>query len=260
MNILDKIIETKKLEIKHQKEVQPESRLKSFENFLRPCNSLKDGLLKTGASGIIAEFKQKSPSKGVINSSARLEKITREYAEAGASGLSVLTDHEYFGGSLSNLLTARKTNPGIPILRKDFIIDRYQLIEAKAYGADVVLLIAACLEKIHLKDLAKEAKILGMEVLLEVHGEEELDSMNDYVDFIGINNRNLKTFEVNVKTSVNLAKQIPSGCLKISESGLSDVNTIRYLKRHGFDGFLIGETFMKSPSPGDACKDLIAAL
>ncbi len=260
MNILERIIETKKQEVVHQKQVIPLSQLKKYPGFARKCNSLKYTLLKKGASGIIAEFKQKSPSKGEINFAVNVENVTKDYTAAGASGLSVLTDYQYFGGTLANLAKARESNPDIPILRKDFIIETYQLVEAKAFGADVILLIAACLEKEQAILLAKKAKSLGMEVLMEIHTIGELEKVNDFVDMIGVNNRNLKTFEVNVETSVQLAKHIKDRFLRISESGLSDAKTIRYLRENGFKGFLIGEMFMRTPDPGEACKRLILEL
>ena len=260
MNILDKIVETKKVEVENQKKVVSLSQLENYPNFQRKCISLKNSLLKEGASGIIAEFKQKSPSKGEINFKVKVEEVTKSYVEAGAICLSVLTDVEYFGGALANLAKARETNPHIPILRKDFMIDEYQIVEAKAYGADVILLIAACLSKEKALALAKKAKELGMDVLMEIHNGNELGVINDFVDIVGVNNRNLKTFEVSVETSVELSKQIPKNFVKISESGLAGAEEIKYLKNHGFKGFLIGETFMKTDNPGEACKKLIAEL
>jgi indole-3-glycerol phosphate synthase len=260
MNILERIIEVKKQEVAESRKTVPEEKLKMHPWYGRKCHSLSSALLEKGAKGVIAEFKQKSPSKGDINRDAKVEEVTKSYAMAGASGLSVLTDHDFFGGSLENLAKARETNPDIPILRKDFMIDSYQVTEAKAFGADIILLIAACLEKDKAMELAMAAKGLGMEVLMEVHSEEELDIINEYVDMIGVNNRNLKTFTVDIETSVDLAKLIPDRFVKISESGLSDVKTIHYLREHGFQGFLIGETFMKESDPGEACKNFISRL
>ena len=260
MNILEKIVESKKAEVTHQKKVVSMAQLKKYSGYKRKCNSLKAALLKSGSSGIIAEFKQKSPSKGEINFGVKVEEITKGYTDAGAAGISVLTDYEYFGGTLANLAKAREVNGGIPILRKDFMIDTYQVVEAKAFGTDVILLIAACLEKEQAERLAKKAKSLGMEVLMEVHNAEELKMVNDFVDLVGVNNRNLKTFEVNVETSAKLAERIPNRFVKISESGLAGVETIHYLRKSGFKGFLIGETFMNTENPGDACKKLISEL
>jgi indole-3-glycerol phosphate synthase len=217
-------------------------------------------LLKNGSSGIIAEFKKKSPSKGDINSGADIIDITLNYTEAGVAGISVLTDDEFFGGSLEDLSAAREKNPETPILRKDFIIDEYQVLEAKAYGADLILLIAANLEEKLAEILAKKAKTLGMEVLMEVHNAKELKKVNDFVDIVGVNNRDLKTFKTDVETSVKLSGLIPHRYVKISESGIEDAETIQLLKNKGFKGFLIGETFMKTENPGEACKKLISEL
>jgi indole-3-glycerol phosphate synthase len=260
MTILEKIVETKTQEVARQKKSTPVLQLKKYPDFYRQCNSLKSNLLKKESSGIIAEFKQKSPSKGEINFGVTVEEVTKNYVHAGASGLSVLTDFEYFGGTPANLAKAREANPGIPILRKDFIIDTYQVMEAKAFGADVILLIAACLEKTQAEALAKQANKLGMEVLMEIHNAGELEKINDFVDIVGVNNRNLKSFQVNVETSAKLASHISKRFLKISESGLANVQTIHYLQKFGFKGFLIGEAFMKKENPGEACKKLIAEL
>jgi indole-3-glycerol phosphate synthase len=260
MNILDKIIEAKKEEVAHQKKLVDVEMLKDIPDFSRECNSLKKNLLKPGSSGIIAEFKQRSPSRGDINLSAKVEEVTKAYVDAGAAGLSVLTEPKFFGGHQANLVRARETNPEIPILRKDFMIDLYQLVEAKAYGADVILLIAACLEHEQAEILARQAKNLGMEVLMEVHNEAELEKLNDFVDIVGVNNRDLKTFNVDVETSVRLAKLIPDQFVKISESGLTGPKEIHYLRENGFKGFLIGETFMKTQNPGEACKKFIGEL
>jgi len=260
MTILDKIIEAKKEEITHQKQLVDIEVLQDIPDFFRDCNSLKENLLKPGSSGIIAEFKQRSPSKGDINLTAKVEDVTKAYAKAGAAGLSVLTEKNFFGGSQANLVKAREINPNIPILRKDFMIDPYQLVEAKAYGADVILLIAACLSKELALELAGDAKELGLEVLMEIHNAEELEIVNDFVDIVGVNNRNLKTFDVSIETSVELSKLIPEKFVKISESGLAGVKEIHYLRENGFKGFLIGETFMKTQDPGKACREFIAKL
>jgi indole-3-glycerol phosphate synthase len=260
MNILDKIIEAKKAEIAHQKSVVSIEMLSDIPDFDRKCISLKTSLLKKGSSGVIAEFKQQSPSKGIINAEAKVEEVTKAYSDAGAAGLSVLTEPKFFGGSQANLVKAREANPKTPLLRKDFMIDPYQLVEAKAYGADVILLIAECIEKEQGELLAKEAKSLGMEVLMEIHNEEELAKLNDFVDIVGINNRDLRTFKVDIETSVRLGKRIPDRFIKISESGLSGAKEIHYLRENGFIGFLIGETFMKTDNPGAACKKFIESL
>ncbi len=260
MNILDKIIEAKKAEIAHQKSLVSIEMLSDIPGFDRKCISLKAGLLEKDSSGIIAEYKQQSPSKGIINAKAKVEEVTKAYADAGAAGLSVLTEPKFFGGSQANLIKAREGNPKTPVLRKDFMIEPYQLVEAKAYGADAILLIAECLSKQQAELLAKEAKRLGMEVLMEIHNEEELEKLNDFVDIVGINNRDLRTFDVDIETSVRLGKLIPERFVKISESGLSGAKEIHYLRENGFKGFLIGETFMKTDDPGEACRKFIEGL
>lgn len=260
MTILDEINTNKRREIAESKSKIAVDDLKKSPFFARTCNSLKAALGQPGASGIIAEFKTKSPSKGIINEEAEASEVTAAYVAAGVCGLSVLTDRNYFGGSFENLAKARFTNPRTPILRKDFMLDPYQVYEAKAHGADLILLIAASLSKdemLHLTELAKE---LGMEVLVEVHTEEELEKLNPLVDLVGVNNRNLKTFEVDIETSVRLGKLLPADMIRISESGLSSVENIRYLRQHGFSGFLMGENFMKTDNPGQACIDFIKNL
>ena len=260
MTILDQINETKRQEIIAMKKLFPLESLKASPYFKRKCNSLKAALTASNASGIIAEFKPKSPSKGVINDKADVSEVSRGYVAAGASGLSVLTDEEYFGGSLENLAKARFSNPTAPILRKDFMLDPYQVYEAKAHGADVILLIAESLTKEMLLELTQTAKSLELEVLVEVHNEEELAKLNPLVDIVGVNNRDLRSFKVDVETSVRLSKLIPDQFVKISESGISDPENISKLREAGFKGFLIGETFMKTDDPGKACKEFIEKL
>lgn len=260
MTILDKIIEAKKTEIAYQKGHVHIEVLQDIPDFFRECNSLTANLLQEGSSGIIAEFKQRSPSKGDINLNAKVEEVTEAYVKAGAAGLSVLTEKNFFGGSQSNLVIAREHNPDIPILRKDFMIDPYQIVEAKAYGADLILLIAACLSKNQAAELAATAKELGMEVVMEIHKADELEVVNDFVDIVGVNNRDLKTFEVSIETSIQLSKLIPNKFVTISESGLAGAGEIYYLRQHGFKGFLIGETFMKTNNPGEACKRFIEEI
>ena len=247
------------VEVSERKEKVSLQELEARPNFARPVLSLKQHLLDPKKSGIIAEFKKKSPSKGIINATAKPEEVTKGYELAGASACSVLTDVDFFGGSDEDLLAARAAI-NIPILRKDFIIDEYQIVEAKSLGADIILLIAANLEKDTVKRLAKFTKSLGMEVLLEVHNEEELKVVNDNIDVVGVNNRNLKDFKVDIQTSVDLATKIPSRFLKISESGISDVESIKMLKKHGYQGFLIGENFMKTEDPGGAMAEFVKGL
>jgi indole-3-glycerol phosphate synthase len=258
MNILDKIINHKREEVEIRKMMLPESELKDCLYFARPCISLKENLLQPTATGIIAEFKRRSPSKGFINQHADAKTVTSAYTQSGASGLSVLTDHEFFGGSNEDLIVARKNN--IPLLRKDFMIDPYQLTEAKAMGADVILLIAACLTKNEVKELATFAKELGLEVLLELHHEKELEHICAEVDMVGINNRDLKTFKVNIEQSILLGKSVPDQFVKVAESGISEAATVKVLRAAGFRGFLIGENFMKEKDPGTAFEAFVKSL
>jgi indole-3-glycerol phosphate synthase len=260
MDILDQINNHKRIEIAEAKCRISVDELKASPYFTRKTNSLKFALLAEGASGIIAEFKTQSPSKGLINSEAEASEITAAYVAAGASGLSVLTDDRFFGGSFEDLAKARWANPKTPILRKDFMLDPYQIFEAKAHGADVILLIAESLSKGLLLELTQTAKEIGLEVLVEVHSAEELEKLNPLVDLVGVNNRNLKTFEVDVQTSVRLSKLIPEHFVKISESGISDPESIAQLRIAGFKGFLIGETFMKTENPGQTCAGFIEKL
>lgn len=254
MSVLDNIVANKVLEVTERKRVQPLALLEQAIAQQAPPRSLTQSLRHPQKSGIIAEFKRKSPSKGEIHPGASVQEITAGYVAAGASGLSVLTDTVYFGGSEKDLREARAIND-IPILRKDFMVDPYQVVEARAMGADVILLIAACLEKEALRSLAALAHSLGMEVLMEVHTREELDHWNEHVDMIGVNNRNLKTMHVDVQTSFDLYEAIPSEVLAISESGIDDPALVVSLRQLGYQGFLMGEFFMKQPVPALACAE-----
>lgn len=257
MNTLEKIIADKYLEVEARKQQCPASLLEKSSAFSRTPLSLKSFLLDPIKSGIITEFKRKSPSKGLINGTSSVEVVTKGYEEAGASALSVLTDQEYFGGTTVDLELARK-QVTIPILRKDFVVDEYQIIEAKAMGADCILLIAAALPPEKVKSLAAFAQSLELEVLMEVHNLVELEqSFCDFLDVVGVNNRNLKTFEVSLDTSLELVDRIPNQVVKISESGISDPATLVSFRKAGFDGFLIGENFMKTASPEQAAMDFI---
>lgn len=258
MNILDTIIEHKKEEVAARKKTVPNEVLIQSELYGRKTFSLKQFLLDESKTGIIAEFKRKSPSKGIINGTADVWEVTSGYATHGASCLSVLTDEHFFGGSTNDLVVARKNN--IPILRKDFIIDEYQILEAKSMGADVILLIAACLSPKRVKELALFAKGLNLEVLLEIHVEAELEHICDETELVGVNNRDLKAFSVNVNRSIELSTKIPSDKIKIAESGIQDVETISIFKNAGFKGFLIGENFMKHPSPTIAFAEFVDKL
>ena len=257
MNILDKIVARKKEEIAERKLQKSIKDLMKDPLFARPGYSITSFLNNPERTGIIAEFKRKSPSKGTINGVADVVTVTGAYAKH-ASAVSVLTDLDFFGGAPADLLAARVH--AIPILRKDFMVDPYQVYEAKAMGADVILLIAACLTKEEVRSLASLAKSLGVEILLEIHDASELEHICDDVDLVGVNNRNLKTFEVNIQTSLDLIHKIPSNKLAIAESGISDVNTIVTLRNAGFKGFLIGENFMKEADPSIAFADFVHQL
>jgi indole-3-glycerol phosphate synthase len=256
MNILDKIIAQKHIEVAANTVQLPSRFLEQLPNFQRETLSLKTALLDATKQGIIAEHKRKSPSKGIINDKLLVQDVTQGYVAAGASVLSVLTDTPFFGGSLQDLTIARAYNH-VPILRKDFIIDEYQLLEAKAYGADVILLIGECLTKKEVEQLANFAKSLSLSVLYEVHSEDQLDKLCPAIDAVGVNNRNLKTFEVSLQTSIELATKIPNDFVKVSESGISNPQSINELRQFGYKGFLIGENFMKTSDAGLACKEFI---
>lgn len=260
MNILDKIIAHKKNEVAQLKrEVQIEKLVKS-PSFQRTPISLKKSLTKSNSTGIIAEFKRQSPSKGIINDKVSVIDVTNGYLSANVAAQSILTDLEFFGGNVMDIMKARSVNDTTPILRKDFIVDGFQIVEAKAIGADAILLIAACLTKMELKNYGKLAEDLGLDVLYEVHTTEELDKLELDQKIIGINNRNLKTFKVDLEHSIELASNIPDSCVKVSESGISDPRIITGLKEYGFQGFLIGENFMKTEDPGLACQEFISQI
>jgi len=259
MNILDKIILDKKREVILKKSIIPISQLENSVFFERQTISLSQKL-KASSTGIIAEHKRRSPSKSVINHNFTVEEVVKGYENAGACGISVLTDGKYFGGSLDDLLLAR-ASVNIPLLRKEFIVDEYQILEAKAFGADLILLIAAVLTREEIKSLSEFAKKLGLEVLLEVHNQEELEkSIMPTLDMIGVNNRNLKTFEVSLDFSKQLAAQIPNDFVKVSESGISSIEAIAELRPYGYNGFLIGENFMKTDNAGQAATEFISKL
>lgn len=258
MNILDKIIDAKKQEVAMKKKIIPVDAWKKIPYYDQPKISLKHSLGKAYSSGIIAEFKRKSPSKGVINDKAKVADVVTDYNRY-AAGISILTDEIFFGGTNDDMLVARGIAT-VPLLRKDFIIDEYQLYEARGIGADVILLIAAQLSRQQVKQLSSTAKRLNLEVLLEIHSEEELDHICDEVDIVGVNNRNLKTFNVDINTSLQLINRIPENKTAISESGISDVNVIKTLKQAGFKGFLIGEAFMKAKNPGRAFEEFLSQL
>ncbi|MCC6221390.1 MAG: indole-3-glycerol phosphate synthase TrpC [Deltaproteobacteria bacterium] len=260
MSRLDEIIANKRRELEDKKNLCPVKMLESSIYCRRHALSLKGNLQRGDGVGLIAEIKRKSPSRGVINSAVSVEDLSVGYVRAGASALSVLTDNVYFGGKNEDLARARQLNE-IPILRKDFIVDEYQVIEAKSIGADAVLLIAAVLAPDEIKSLSSFARQLGLEVLLEVHSEEELSrSLCDTIDIVGINNRDLRDFSVNVETSFKIFHSVPKSVLAISESGIESAETAKRLRDAGFRGFLIGERFMKEPRPEVACAVFVEEL
>lgn len=260
MNILDTIVEHKRKEIVTRKQSISIQDLEKRVLFQRSVVSIKKQLTTPGASGIIAEFKRKSPSKSVINATAKADSTTMQYIQGGASALSVLTDENFFGGSDEDFLSVRNVNTA-PMLRKDFVIDEYQIIEAKSIGADVILIIAAILDAAEVKRLTKLAHSLNLEVLLEVHNEEELKvNLDSNADLIGVNNRNLKTFEISLDVSKRLYPLIPKEVVKVSESGIDKVEAIIELRKIGFQGFLMGQKFMEQTEPGLACKNFIHEL
>ncbi|RNL49597.1 indole-3-glycerol phosphate synthase TrpC [Pedobacter jejuensis] len=260
MNILDKIVLRKQQEVADAKALVSIKDLEQSTHFKRTPYSFKEFLLAEDRTGIIAEFKRRSPSKGLINGTADVAEVTKAYNYAGASALSVLTDVDFFGGKPDDILAARAAND-IPILRKDFMIDEYQILEAKAWGADIILLIASILTPKQINDFGKFAQNLGLNVLLEVHNFEELDrSICPHLDAIGVNNRNLGDFTVNIQTSFDLVNKIPNEFLKISESAISNPKIISDLKAAGFNGFLIGENFMKTDNPGLAMQEFVSEI
>ena len=259
MNTLNTIIEHKRKEVQEKKDLYPSKLLERSIYYNSPCVSLKKYLLRNDLTGIIAEFKRKSPSKGFINKYADIEKTTVGYMQAGASALSVLTDTNFFGGKNEDLSLARKFN-FCPILRKDFTVDEYQVIEARSIGADAILLIAAVLSKEQIKNLSKLAISLGMEVLLEIHEENELDKLVPEIQLVGINNRILKTMEISLQTSFDMLGKLPKDIVKISESGINKAQQLILLKETGFNAFLMGEHFMKHSRPEEACMKFIKEI
>lgn len=259
MSILHEIVKHKHQEIQSRKRLVPEEALQKSPYFQTPTVSLSKYLKRSDKSGIIAEFKKRSPSKTNINLYADVEHVSIGYMQSGASALSILTDEKYFGGSNENLETARKFN-FCPILRKDFIVDPYQIIEARSIGADAILLIASILKKDQILELTKFAHSLNLEVLLEIHDPADIKKCNDLVNIIGVNNRDLVSFNTDHRHSLNIFNQLPSQALKISESGLKNVSQIIELKQKGYTGFLIGELFMNSPDPVKTCNRFVKAL
>lgn len=260
MNILQRIVAHKKEELRQRSRLFPVEYWRESPLFGRNTLSLAERLTSPGSGGIIAEFKRRSPSRPLINTSSTVQQVVRGYEQAGAAGISVLTDTHFFGGCLEDLVQAR-SHCDIPVLRKDFTIDPYQIYEAKAFGADVVLLIAAVLQPRESESLANLAMELGLEVLLEVHDRRELlEHIGSPARLIGVNNRNLKTFEVRLETSLELIEEIPDTAVPVSESGLKSADEIFRLRSAGYRGFLMGEQFMKAEDPGMEAAQLINTL
>ena len=256
MKILDKIVKDKKEEILKLSLKNPISSLENQKLFSRKCISLKDSLLRS-SSGIICEFKRKSPSNNNINYKSTISEVVRGYQKAGAAGLSILTNKKYFDGNIEDIIDIRNFAE-IPILRKEFIISEYQIFEAKSIGADAILLIASILTSEDILNFSSLAKSLGLEVLVEVHSYEELKKISgNNIDIIGVNNRNLDTLEIDLNNSIEMYKEIPDEFIKISESGISKVESILKLREVGYQGFLIGENFMKSVDPGRALANFL---
>ena len=257
--ILSTIVKYKRKEVNERKKRTPFNTSVTQIPFAADPISLRDALRAEGATGIIAEFKPRSPSAGIININAKADTVTRGYVEAGVSALSVLTDSHFFGSSFENFILARQENK-CPILLKDFIVDEYQVYEARLLGADVILLIAAILNTEEVKRMASLANSLNMETILEVHSIDELDRLCPEISIVGVNNRNLKTFGVELSNSVDIAHQIPNEYLKIAESGIEYPEDVVRLRNAGFSGFLIGSRFMKKPDPAAECKKFINQL
>lgn len=260
MTILEKIIEQKIIEVEDRKALYPIKFLEKSIYFLSPTVPLTTYILRKDKSGIISEFKRKSPSRGWINPYVSVERTSLGYMQAGASALSILTDNTFFGGSNEDLMVARKFN-FCPILRKDFVVDEYQIIEAKSIGADAILLIAACLSPSQIRSFTELAHSLSLQVLLEVHTLNELQMNIDcQLDCIGVNNRDLKSFQVDVNLSKTLSEHIPNSVVKISESGIDSTQTISELRACGYHGFLMGELFMRESRPELAALNFINQL
>ena len=258
MNILDKITACKRKEISSRKQSIPAKSLEAYPAFKLSLASFRQSLINPFPS-LIAEFKRKSPSKGFINADISLYEVITAYNKAGVQAISVLTDKEFFGGSLYDLQEASGLSV-LPLLRKDFVIDEYQIIEAKAFGASAVLLIASILTAKEIIRFSNFTLALGMDVLFEVHNEKELDKWFPGINIVGVNNRNLSTFEVNIEHSVTLLEQIPGECIRVAESGISKPDTVKHLYNAGFNAFLIGEAFMRAKNPYEKAEQFISDL
>ncbi|GHT05604.1 indole-3-glycerol phosphate synthase [Bacteroidia bacterium] len=260
MNILETICANKRLEVEHQQQATPLAVLQRQIDEQKHAKISFNASLQQSDTGIIAEFKRQSPSKGLIHPDADAIEIVSGYEAADAAAISVLTDEKFFGGSFDDFQAARRVISKIPLLRKDFIVDEYQIYQSKAMGADVILLIAACLTQEEVARFAILAHELDLEVLLEIHNADELAYIRSTIDVVGINNRDLKTFTTGIRHTIELANQLPDGFVKISESGLSNPQTVLQLRQAGFQGFLMGETFMKTDNPPETLRQFIAKL
>lgn len=259
MNFLELIAETKQKEVKIRKSQCPASALEKSSFFLRDTLSLKSELCRAGSSGIIAEFKRRSPSHGIINLDTLPEEVCLDYVKAGSSAVSVLTDNEYFGGTSDDLVSVRK-NVDCPVLRKDFIIDEYQILEARSIGSDAILLITELLPAGKLEKLFRFARSLGLEVLVELHDRKSMAKIPYDAEIIGINNRDLSTFDVKTLKSAELICSLPQNIVKVAESGIRSAEDCLNLKKSGFNAFLIGGYFMESSEPGQRCEKFISEL
>ncbi len=259
MTILDKIIAHKRKELIVRKSLTSIKQLEGYPGFSDDVTSFSQSIQSPERSGIIAEFKRESPSKGIINNRVNVTEVVRGYEQAGASALSVLTDMRFFGGTVYDVGRARQAT-SLPVLRKDFIVDEFQIVEAKAIGASAILLIASVLSAKEIHNLATMARGLGLEVLLELHDRTEIGKISPKVNAVGVNNRDLRTFQVDIRKSEEMAALIPDEFIKVSESGISDVEVINCLREYGYEGFLIGENFMREENPGQACKEIIDGL
>lgn len=258
-NILDRIVVDIKEKVAVSRKKVSEEQLKENQHFNRTVYSFAEALKKPGASGVISEFKRRSPSKGIINGEADVREVVSGYQAAGASAVSVLTNETFFGGCNEYLLSAREELT-IPILRKEFIVDPYQILEAKSIGADFILLIAEILTKSEVQEFTEFAHSLGMEVLMELHGDDQVGKIIPELDAVGINNRNLKNFEVDIDRSIAMAKSLPADTIKVAESGLSDPQVALRMREEGFTGFLVGEQFMSKEDPAAACREFCQVL
>ena len=259
MTILDQIVADKRKEVAENKELYPVKLLERSIFFGAKTVSLKHYILRSDLHGIIAEFKRKSPSKGIINEFARPGQVCLGYMQAGASALSVLTDGPYFGGSKNDLITARRSNY-CPILRKEFIVDEYQIVESRSIGADAILLIVDMLSDAELTGFFNLARSLGMEVLFEVHDREGVARLPSDAQIVGVNSRNLGDFSVNTEHAVSMAALLPKAVVKVAESGINSAEVYHTFRDSGYCGFLIGEHFMREPNPGKACELFISTL